>query len=126
MHKRNMSPAMHRQALASAAPPTGTILRVVNDTAEVWKSEGEDGIVVPVGMAIDQDRDLLFVCNLMDVDLDNLTSSVLIFNLTDGNLLSELSLDDGLPHAFNDVAVDRQTGTAYVTDAVQPVILTIS
>ena len=71
-------------------------------------------------MAIDQDRNILFACNLLDVDTSNLRSSILVFNLTDGNLLSELSLDDGMPHAFNDVAVDRKTGNVYFTDSVQP------
>ena len=54
------------------------------------------------------------------MDTSNLRSSILVFNLTDGNLLSEFSFDDGMPHAFNDVAVDHQTGNVYFTDSAQP------
>ena len=100
----------------------GAIVRVTGG-ADVgfFKEPGEDGLARAVGMGIDEARGRLWVASF---DFATFGSTMKAFDVATGELLATLAPEpDGLPHFFNEVALDAD-GRAYVTDTASPTIWT--
>ena len=84
-----------------------------------FKEPGEDGLSSAVGMAIDEDRDRLWVANF---DFATFSSNLKVFDLHSGNLLATLTTDSGGAGSFfNELAIDRH-GRVYISDTTTPSI----
>lgn len=93
----------------------------------------DDSLVAVVGMAIDESKNRLFVCNSdagISLKSDNSTigqlAEVIIYDLTTGAKLKTIDLS-GLyqgGHFLNDLVLDNN-GNVYVTDSFSPVIYKI-
>ena len=84
-----------------------------------FKEPGEDGLSSAVGMAIDEDRDRLWVTNF---DFATFSSNLKVFDLHSGNLLATLTTDSGGAGSFfNELAIDRY-GRVYISDTATPSI----
>lgn len=89
-----------------------------------FKEAHEDGLLNVIGLAVDPERNRLFVCSTSFFD-PTVAPSLVVFDTVTGDRLASLSPPpDGLPHFFNDVAVDG-AGRAYVTDSFAPVVYTV-
>ncbi|MEM6927906.1 MAG: hypothetical protein AAF602_13320, partial [Myxococcota bacterium] len=103
----------------------GDIQRIdARGDASYFKEANEDGLLNVVGLAVDPDRDRLFVCSTSFAD-PTVLPSLVVFDTETGEQIASLSAPaDGLPHFFNDVTVDR-SGRAYVTDSFAPVVYAV-
>ncbi len=98
----------------------GSILRVVNGEAQVFKEAGEDGLSSAVGLAADEARERLWVANF---SFDGFTSDLKVYDLDSGELLASLADPDDSPHFFNEIAI-AEDGRVYVSDTAAPTIWT--
>ena len=98
----------------------------MDEKPRYFKTPGEDGLVTPLGMAIDDDRGRLYVCNLLKVDIYQVSieANLLVFDIVTSELLATLEFTDGEVHFLNDVTVDKSTGKVYINDAFRPFIYT--
>lgn len=99
----------------------GSIQRITNGrTVEYFSAPGDNGMVIGVGMAIDEARGRLWVANF-DFDLgEGVPGSRLeVFDLETGVLQASLP-DDFVPGAFfNELAI-ADDGTVYASDTLAP------
>ena len=100
---------------------SGDIQRVDADGASYfWQGDGLNVI----GMTTDVARNRLWVCLSSFAD-PTVPPQLLVFDIETAELLATFApLDDGLPHFFNDVAVDAG-GNAYVTDSFAPIVFAV-
>ncbi|MEN0062277.1 MAG: SMP-30/gluconolactonase/LRE family protein [Myxococcota bacterium] len=115
----------HTQELFVGGVANGDIQRVdAQGEVTFFKEAHEDGLANVIGLAVDPERNRLFVCSTSFFD-PTVAPSLVVFDTVTGDRLASLSApDDGLPHFFNDVAVDS-AGRAYVTDSFAPIVYTV-
>lgn len=79
-----------------------------------FKASGQDGLHSVLGMKVDAERRLLWVCN----STKDGAGSVYKYDLDSGRLIRKYTLDNKpRPHLMNDIALNRR-GDAYVTDSL--------
>lgn len=95
----------------------------------------DEHMVSAVGIRIDSERDRVLVCNSdpgvsihTKKETQGKLAGVAVFQLSTGTLIQYIdlaSLSEGGGHFCNDIAIDKSTGTAYVTDSFSPIIYKI-
>ncbi|MBX2801518.1 MAG: SMP-30/gluconolactonase/LRE family protein [Myxococcales bacterium] len=115
----------HTHELFVGGVANGDIQRIdAEREVTFFKEAHEDGLLNVIGLAVDPERDRLFVCSTSFFD-PTVAPSLVVFDTVTGHRLASLSAPaDGLPHFFNDVTVDS-TGRAYVTDSFAPIVYTV-
>jgi sugar lactone lactonase YvrE len=85
--------------------------------ASYFETPGSNGLVNPLGMDLDADRDRLWVSNASFTG----PGDIRLYDTADGSapLAVFPQPADGFPHFFNDLAVSKD-GSVYITDSFQP------
>lgn len=92
-----------------------------DDHASLFKEPGEDGLSSAVGMAIDVERNRLWVANF---SFDTFTSNMKVFDLDGGDLVATVEPSGGPEmQFFNEVAIDAR-GRVYMSDTLTPTVWT--
>lgn len=100
----------------------GSILQITDGTeVSEFRASGEDGLASAVGMAIDEERNRLWVANF---NFDGFNSNVLVYDLESGELIADIAEADDAPHFFNELAIDAN-GRIYISDTMAPIIWTV-
>ena len=105
----------------------GSIQLIENGTeVSYFSAPGENGMVIAVGMAIDESRGRLWVANFnFDTGDGNPGSQVKVFNVNTGTLEATIP-EQFIPGVFfNEMTID-QAGNIYISDTFNPQIWTAS
>lgn len=78
-------------------------------------ASGEHGFLEGLGMKVDNKRDLLWAISVK-TQPKSYKSQVHAFNLNSGKIEQSYTLEDSVPHMFNDLDIDER-GNLYVTDS---------
>jgi sugar lactone lactonase YvrE len=105
----------------------GSIQKITNGTTvSSFSKTGENGMVIGVGMAIDEQRNRLWISNFnFKTDAGVPGSNVKVFDLTTGKLIKTLP-EQFIPGVFfNEITIDK-SGRVYISDTFNPQIWTAS
>ncbi|MEM9489882.1 MAG: hypothetical protein AAGC55_12105 [Myxococcota bacterium] len=93
------------------------------ERVELFRAPGEDGLSSAVGMAIDEQRNRLWVANF---SFGTFTSNMKVFDLGDGSLIAtvEPARDGPESQFFNEVTI-ADDGRVYISDTLTPTIWTV-
>ena len=93
-----------------------------NNTTSYLSAPGENGMVIAVGFAYDEARDLLWVSNFnLNTSAGVPGSQLKVFNLTSSELVATIPEEFISGAFFNEVTL-TEDGTVYVTDTLRPTI----
>ncbi|MEO1049648.1 MAG: L-dopachrome tautomerase-related protein [Bacteroidota bacterium] len=108
------------------------IISIGNDgVPKRFKNQAQDGLWSVMGMKVDAQRRLLWVCTTTTTNMADYTasesgkSSIMKYDLNTGKLLQRYSLKDSLDHWFGDLTVSS-SGDVYISDSQTNQVYTIN